>query len=556
MRFDTRLSASPALGITVGRLVRRARALTLLLPLAIAVAGPWSSVEAQARLGDTVTTEQGPVRGAVVGRTVAFKGIPYAAPPTGALRWRPPQPPPSRSEVLDATQFGAPCAQIGENGGVLGGEDCLTLNVWAPNDAERVPVMVFIHGGGNVQGTAGDALYDGRKLSEAGRVVVVTLNYRLGPLGFLAHPSLTAEDAVNQSSGNYGLLDQIAALGWVQRNAAAFGGDANNVTIFGESAGGRNVLSLVASPLATGLFHKAIVESGAPLLYATPLRSESGAVESAEDFGERLATALGCPNGDGALACLRAATPEQLLEALEPDETLFVSGGFVYGPNVDGYVLPSDITTALAERRQNNVPLIVGTNKNEMQTFITDTIATEAQYEAQVRAVFGELAPAVLARYPVSDYSSPFAAFEALTTDAIFLCPTRTASRLVAPAQPKTFVYQFTHTLSFLPGYGAFHGLELPYVFGNFERFPVPPSKKDLKLSKRVQGYWTNFATAGDPNGRGLPVWPAYTNDGDTSVALAAKIKPQVGYRKDYCDFWSALPGSNARIAVRARAPF
>lgn len=524
--------------------MRMRRVVVLALLLIVVAAGPRSQAESHAaRLGDTVTTEQGPIRGEVLGATVAFRGVAYAAPPVGPLRWSPPQPAATHTDVLDATEFGSSCAQLGVGGALVGGEDCLTLNVWAPGDERSAPypVMLFIHGGGNVTGASSDLLYNGRSLSEAGPVVVVTINYRLGPLGFLAHPLLTAEDTEHQSSGNYGLLDQLAALEWVQRNIEAFGGDPANVTIFGESAGGRDVLNLVASPLGAGLFHKAIVESGAPLLLPTPLHDSDGEVESAEAFGERLATALGCPDG----ACLREATPDELLRAIPPDETLFNFQSYVYGPNVDGYVLPASIASVLAAGEQNDVPLMIGTNKNEAQFFITTiALATEQQYEAAVEARFGENAPAVLARYPVSDYGSPRAAFEALVTDLIFLTPARTASRLVAPAQPKTYVYQFTHAIKAFENFGAFHGLELPFVFANFERFPVPPTKKDRKLSRRMQGYWTNFAATGDPNGRGLPTWPAYTNEGDTSVALDSKIKPQVGYRKDYCDFWTALVGS------------
>jgi para-nitrobenzyl esterase len=501
----------------------------------------------------------GELRGAIENGVAAFRGVPYAAPPVGALRWPAPQPPATHSDVLDATEFGSPCAQLGPTGAVVGSEDCLTLNVWAPSDGGSgpYPVMFFIHGGSNVTGMSSDPLYDGRKLSEAGPVVIVTINYRLGPFGFLAHPLLTAEDAEHHSSGNYGLLDQLFALQWVQRNIAAFGGDASNVTIFGESAGGRDVLSLVASPLGAGLFHKAIEESGAPLLYAVPLHTSGDGVESAESFGERLAAALGCPEGDGALACLRSATPEQLLRAIPPDETLIDLTQYVYGPNVDGFVLPESITSVLVAHQQNDVPMIIGTNKNETQLFIAAIpLASEAQYEATVALIFGDLAPSVLARYPVSDYASPRAAFEALATDALFLTPARTASRLVAPVQPKTFVYQFLHTLRHFESLGAFHGLQRPFVFGNFVRIPVPPTKKDLKLSKRMQAYWTNFAATGDPNGRGLPEWPAYTNEGDTSVALDAKIKPQVGYRKEYCEFWTGLIGSKLRLAVEAQRPF
>jgi para-nitrobenzyl esterase len=502
-------------------------------------------------LSDPVQTEQGPVRGEVLGNTVVFRGVPYAAAPAGNLRWKPPQFPAQRAAVLDAVRFGPICPQFAADfpnppsNTPSGSEDCLSLNIWAPKTKEATlrPVMFFIHGGSNTNGASSISIYDGRQLFEKGGVIAITINYRLGPLGFLGHPLLSAEDP-NNSSGNYGLLDQILALQWVQRNIRNFGGDPNNVTIFGESAGGLDVSCLVASPLAAGLFDKAIVESAGqaagPFVLNKPLRKGQGVtVETAEDFGIRLTAALGCDNAADPLACLRSKTPTELLTKAPPENDTNLSGAS-YGPNIDGYVLPGNILSILKSGRQNDVPLMIGTNKNEGNVFISSTINSEASYKAAVQEAFGDKADRVLARYPISDYGSPRAALDALITDTIFLCPARSMTRLIAPRQQKTYVYQFTQNIAILKDLGAFHGLELPFVFNN--TFIIPgATQKDLKLSKRMLSYWTNFAKTGDPNAKGLPKWPVYTVDGDTNITLNSKIRTNKALRKDFCDFLSDL---------------
>ncbi|KAF0247894.1 MAG: para-nitrobenzyl esterase, partial [bacterium] len=291
-------------------------------------------------LSDPVITEEGPVRGELQDKSIVFRGIPYASPPTGDLRWRPPQAAAKRTNVLEATQFSSPCAQPDNTGKIIGSEDCLSLNIWSPKTKESAlrPVMFFIHGGGNITGSAdmfafGVRLYDGTFLHDMGGVLVVSINYRLGPLGFFSHPTLSNEDRQNGVSGNYGLMDQIFALQWVQKNIRNFGGDPNNVTIFGESAGGRNVLALITSPKATGLFHKAIVESGAPLFVDIPLRANAPGL-SAEGVGTEASKTLGCETVGDTGACLRGKTPAELLKALAPDELGF--SGFQYGPIIDG----------------------------------------------------------------------------------------------------------------------------------------------------------------------------------------------------------------------------
>ncbi|MEW6737509.1 MAG: carboxylesterase/lipase family protein [Acidobacteriota bacterium] len=508
------------------------------------------------QLSDPIMTEQGAVRGEVIRDIVAFRGIPYAAPPVGELRWKAPQPAAKRADILDATTFGSSCSQPG-NGGVIGSEDCLTLNIWAPKTKEVSlrPVMVFIHGGGNVTGASSIPLYDGLTLTEKGGVLIVTINYRLGPLGFLAHPLLSAEDREHNSSGNYGLLDQVAALQWVQKNISNFGGDPGNVTIFGESAGGRDVMSLIVSPLVTNLFHKAIIESGAPLFVDQPIRNTGGnaSVESAEETGIRLSKALGCETSNDTAACLRSKTPAELLSAIRPDET--GRSGILYGPIVDGYAIPVSTQATLKNGQQNNTPLIIGTNKNEASTFILNLpLESEAQYKLVLQFLFPEKANQILEKYPVSDYGSPRAALEAFFTDLSFLCTAREASRLIAPNQSNIYVYQFTHSLKALKQLGAFHGLELPFVFNNYPNlsgFPsITPSRKELKLAQRMLTYWTNFAKTGDPNGMQLPRWPTYTLAGDMNITLDLKIRTNKALRKDFCDFLTQLFGTNSTVTV------
>jgi para-nitrobenzyl esterase len=507
-------------------------------------------------LSDPFITEEGPVRGEVLDNSIVFRGIPYAAAPTGDRRWRQPQPADKRADTLNAISFGSICAQP-DGDALAGSEDCLSLNIWAAKAKESKlrPVMFFIHGGGNVTGSSimssfGAILYNGKYFAEKTGVVVVTINYRLGPFGYFAHPGLTNEDP-NKSSGNYGLLDQIFALQWVQRNIANFGGDPTNVTIFGESAGGRNVLSLVVSPLASGLFTKAIIESGAPLFVDQPLAATGDPNgRNAEDIGLQFAKALGCDTSSDPTACLRTRTPAELLKAMPSDELGIA--GLMYGPNVDGYVIPASTTEILRDGQQNNVPIMIGTNKNEFLSFIGNTpISTEADYLNALTLALGDKAPQVLAKYPVKDYGTPRLALDAAFTDLFFLCPARTASQLIAANQPKTFVYQFTHALSVFPDMGAFHGLELPFLFHSITDIPVVGlTKKEVKLSDRMAAYWSNFAKNGDPNGSKLPNWPIYTVDGDKNITLDTKIKTNTSLRKEFCQFLAdTLSNSTAACA-------
>lgn len=508
-------------------------------------------------LSDIVNTQEGAVRGEIVDNSIVYRGIPYAAAPVGNLRWKAPQPAEMRMGVLDAVTFGSPCAQPRTS---MGSEDCLFLNIWTPKQKETKlrPVMFFIHGGGNITQSAdeksnGNLIYDGQPFQEKGGVILVSINYRLGPLGFLAHPGLTMEDP-NRSSGNYGILDQIAALKWVQKNIANFGGDPNNVTIFGESAGGSDVSTLVATPLAAGLFQKAIIESGFPMLVSRFLSDSNNSPRgiSAHDFGLKMATALGCDKASDVVACLRSKTPAELLKAIAPDQTADVTGttGIPYGANVDGYLLPTTTEQILSKGQQNKVPIMIGTNKNEALGFIRDIpLETEGQFRFALQVLFGPELNAVANRYPVSDYGTFRLAADAIVTDKFFFCPTRTAFRALAKSKTQTYVYLFSRALESKKQNGAEHGLELGFVFNTLAKInATPPTADELKLSDTMLQYWSNFAKTGNPNGAGLPSWPLYKKNGDQTFILDVNTSTAKGFRKQFCSFFSKLDSNKLAL--------
>ncbi|MBI3660122.1 carboxylesterase family protein [Candidatus Acetothermia bacterium] len=495
-----------------------------------------------------VATDKGCVRGESLGSLKVFRGIPYAAPPVGTLRWKISQPHEPWDGVRDASSFGKSCPQL--RGSILPvsvatDEDCLFLNVWTTgtDPAANLPVMFWIHGGGLVQGSSsqitndGRATYDGRFLAEKGQLVVVSINYRLAQLGFLAHPALSAEDKEHGVSGNYGLLDQLFALRWVQKNIKNFGGNSQNVTIFGESAGGKSVCGLLASPLAAGLSHRAIIESGGCLKVQRHLKEATPAApESAEAQGERYARAIGCANTPDVLACLRSKTPQEILSVL-PGEASIISTAEKYDFTIDNYAL---------NEAPGVVPLIAGTNGNEASIFTTNlAITTQAQFEAFVRAFFKNNADQVLALYPVSNYPRVKDALDALVADVSFVCPTRQFTRAVQKYQPKTYLYQFTYVTrigNFL-GIGAFHGSEIEYVFGILTSLATP---QEQALSDAMITYWTNFAKTGDPNSAATAVtWPTYTFQEDPHLQLDIPISAGHELHKKQCDLLGSLQGSN-----------
>jgi para-nitrobenzyl esterase len=493
-----------------------------------------------------VELDTGIVRGADDGAGVrSWLGIPYAAPPIGELRWKPPRPAPSWDDTRNAIKLGQKCPQntVITPGG--GAEDCLYLNVWTPSPAPtQAPVMVWIHGGAFVFGSGGDSFYAGSELARTRGVVVVSINYRLGGLGFFAHPALAAEDPAHPTSGNYGILDQLAALEWVQRNIEGFGGDPDQVTLFGESAGGFSTCVHYASTATEPLFQRAIVESGA---------CSSAGLEQTRDKAEAdgiaLATKLGCTGAD-VLACMRAQIDFAILDATAlPPIDQQLPGGFFYGeapgntlPNLDGVVLPATIESRFAAGNYPARPLIIGSNRDEGTLFhaeiLSNLVMDEAQYRAALARRFGDTnVDAIVARYPVAAFASANAALAEVSGDAFFVCPARRNARAIAMVSP-VYAYSFEKPLEnqLLGDLGAFHSSEIPFVFG-IDTFPLGRLGSGAALAAQMQTYWTTFAKTGDPNGAG-PTWPRY---GDIVLVLDEPIVTRAAHKAAQCDFWDAL---------------
>lgn len=467
-----------------------------------------ASSTAAAESTPVVATAVGQVRGLLLPAPggAVFKGIPFAQPPIGDLRWRPPLPAKPWSGVRDTTAYGATCAQVAAEWNVkaaaAGSEDCLTLNIWTPQWPSRgaKPVMVWIHGGANMGGSAQGAggiepAFDGEKLARHG-VVVVTVQYRLGIFGFLAHPDLTAESA-HHASGNYGLLDLVAALQWVQSNITRFGGDAKNVTIFGQSAGAMDVGYLMTSPLAKGLFHRAIAQSGTVIIGGRT----TATLAQSEETGRKLAEKMNAPS-TGALAYMRKLSTADVLKASPP----YGGGGPLRpAPDVDGYFLPRSPAEVFQTGEQAPVPLLIGSNGREW--------GFAGQPDALHKAVetfFGPLASKALNLYGLSGESQsetypPYGdAGAQFSTDSAFRCPSVVIAGQHSAHRP---TYQYEFTIGPVEK-GSPHSGELQYVFG--VRGVKETSDPDPRQTDRLQRYWTNFAKTGDPNGGPLPKWPKY----------------------------------------------
>ncbi|MBI3929023.1 MAG: carboxylesterase family protein [Armatimonadetes bacterium] len=456
-----------------------------------------------------------------------FRGVPYAAPPVGRLRWRPPQPAPAWKGIRDCTRFGPSCPQppariVPEQEGKQH-EDCLYLNVWtAARQGDRRPVAVWIHGGGFSIGSGAQSVYDGRHFARNG-VVVVSINYRLGPFGFLAHPALSAESP-RGISGNYGLLDQVAALQWVQRNIAAFGGDPRNVTIMGESAGAVSVGCLLTSPLSRGLFHRAILQSGVPAFETT--------LEQAEATGSEIAGQLGSDDP----AELRARSAEALLAAADPRVGLFGRGRRLW-PVVDGYVLPRPPMEVFASGQHHDVPIMVGTNADEGTLFLRQLpIRRPVGYRMLVSRMFGDQADRVLEMFPARSADEVRPALGHLITVAVFVAPTRRLARALEAQRSPVFVYHLSRVSpgGQRSGMGATHGVDVLYVFRT-----LPPGwtdEVDSRVSETMHAAWVRFANAGDPNGGGLPKWPSYTAAGDAHMQFGDRPRTRHGLWVRACD--------------------
>ena len=509
--------------------------------LASAGGAPVASQDA----GRVVTVEGGQLGGAPspLGEEVmVYRGVPFAAPPVGELRWRPPGPPAAWEGVRDATEAAPACMQnplpaavqrFYDAGVDRMDEDCLYLNVWtAAGPGDRAPVLVWIHGGGLSIGNGADITYDGTRLAQRG-VVLITINYRLGAFGYLAHPLLSAESG-HGASGNYGLLDQVAALGWVRRNIAAFGGDPSRVTIFGESAGSWSVNQLMATPLARGLFHAAIGESGGGF------GPRGGAAPKAEieAAGERFVEAL---LGDGAapsLEAMRAASADAV-QAVAPELVRSTA-------NVDGWVFPDTVHDIFAAGRQADVPVIVGSNADEM-TMLGGAAGAETleQYRETIRNEYGEHADALLETFPAETDEEARQARMASGTDATFGWEMRTWARMMETVSSPAYLYFFSRVppAPDADRYGAYHTAEIPYVFDNFGVSPHPYANRDYtdtdrRLSDILASYWVNMAATGDPNGEGLPEWPAYDPEVDAALHIGDTITVERGIRKGRLDFF------------------
>lgn len=507
-----------------------------------------------------IPTTAGAVAGVRDGASWSFRGIPFAAPPTGARRWTPPQPPECiDSQPLSADAFGPKCPQL-ERGNVIGEEDCLTLNVWTPQGytpEDQRPVVVFIHGGGNIIGSAsqsilpnGDAkIYNGQYFAENQDVVLVTIQYRLGPLGYLALDALSAESA-QDSSGTYGHLDHIAALEWVQDNIAAFGGDPDNVMIFGESAGAVNVCTLVASPLAAGLFDRALMQSGA---------CPSQPLATAEAQGAAaVATIEACADVSGAdlTECLRGLDAATLIEAMPSSVGFSLAPesegeSIVFGPVVDGVLLTQSPYDVLANGEHNAVDFVVGSNSEE---YDTDTLLfvdpqSEQQYRQIIRTATAPLGQGasdrVLAAYPPGDYDTPRDALVQVLTDASFTCPARRVARLAASNQtPPVYRYFFTKRTPTRQGTTpAAHGIELLYVFTTLNDIPLFQPPADVTaLAEQMMARWAGLASSGVPDTTLDPtMWQPYDPARDNTLEFGDTVAMFEGVRSGKCDLWDDL---------------
>jgi para-nitrobenzyl esterase len=523
-----------------------------------AAASLWACAVANAQLREPIQLDAG-----AIGKSMessagirVFKGIPFAAPPVGELRWQAPQPFAKWSGTRDASKFGNVCIQpAGPTSGpgarlniaVLPdspplSEDCLYLNVWtgAANASERRPVLVYFFGGAFTEGSGSVPLYDGDQLARKG-AVVVTMNYRLGPYGFFVHPALTAESP-HKASGNYGLMDMLASLRWVQNNIAAFGGDPNNVTVFGQSAGAMAIASLVASPEAKGLFHRAISQSGAwmGLGPAPAMRTRA----QAEEAGLKTATDAGVTTVEQ----LRAMPAAQVTEK-------FRSAGMI----VDGWVIPEDPSVTFAAGRQNAVDVLVGSNKDE--AFFPGA-RTAQQFEEQARARWGALSDQFLAAYPHATDEEAQVSAAQTSNDGTFW-----HMRLYADYQvqrgSKAFLYFFAQNPPAPAGQPAFpaaHAAEVPYVFNNVGELPLFPDRSDpnlagasapdLKVADLMSSYWVNFARNGNPNGPGLPEWQAHSaRASDRAIILDAEPSTEHVPTKARLELYDKLYAQMRRVS-------
>lgn len=503
--------------------------------------------------GVTVKVTGGLISGMTLeGGIMAYKGIPFAAPPVGTLRWKPPQPVNSWEGVMKCAKYSPACPQADMSGITLKkyketSEDCLYLNVWTPAKAvdDKFPVMVWFHGGAFMGGSASDDFYDGQDLARQG-VVIVTVNYRLGPLGFLAHPLLSKESE-NKVSGNYGLLDQIAALKWVRDNIKAFGGDPGQVTIFGESAGGRSAASLMVCPLAKGLFHRAIMQSSTVYRPIHHLRESWYGRPSMENVGEQLARRLGCDKTADPIAALRAKSPEEIIKASKPVLAGLAPSsdeGTPFEPIVDGWIIPDDPSDLFDAGKQYSIPLIAGTNADEGSLFIQKMpVSKPLLMRMIVKKAFPDYADEIFRTFKFNTPEETYDSMNQIFGDMCSTAPMRATVSNMEKIGSKAWLYRFTHVRSDFMGkkLGVWHGSEIRFVFNSLDRGNTRVEKADRELAKIISGCWVRFAATGDPNGSGLPNWPSYDSVKKPYLEFGDYIEVKQGLNEVSCNLFEKV---------------
>jgi len=508
----------------------------IVIPIILLLAGLAGITEPLRAQEVVVDTTYGKVSGVPNAKikTVSFKGIPYAEPPVGDLRWRPPQPVKAWRGVRKADKLSPSCMQNTEKEHLPWtaefmtsndlSEDCLYLNVWTPQPttSAKLPVVVFIHGGGFGGGSGGIAIYDGEQLAATG-LVVITINYRVSVFGFLALPELTAESE-HHSSGNYGLMDQIAALRWIKENISSFGGDPARVTIWGQSAGAFSVQDLIASPLAAGLFSRAAADSGIGIAGLKPATLADAEAEGVKFAASRQAASL---------KELRAKPAAELL----PKNAVF--SGASWAPIVDGWLLPASPNQLSEKGADNDIPVMTGYMANDGLLF-ADPISKVEDYEQNAKKIYGAMTPEFLKLYPATDVEQAKKMNELSTRDreraSAYVWASQRARNHHAPVY--TFFFDRAIPWPQHPEFGAFHTGEIPYFFRNLKLLDRPWEPADFTVSEQASGYLKNFATTGDPNGKSLPQWPAAAGSSGTTMEFGSHTGSIPVAEKDRLDFW------------------
>jgi para-nitrobenzyl esterase len=503
---------------------------------------------------EPVKTEAGLVRGMAdeATKTCSWKGIPFAAPPVGELRWAPPEPHPGWEGLRETTEFGAMCMQKMASAEKLVhktgmSEDCLFLNIWRPKKPGKFPVMLWIHGGGYTIGTASTGMYWGDRLAEAGDVVVVSTHYRLNVFGFFAHPALREEDA-NGSTGSQGSLDQVAAIRWVHDNIAEFGGDPENITVFGESAGGFSVCTMIATPLNQGMFHKAILQSGGC--------ESSQDLEDGYEFAKGVSESLGCDPDD--IQCLRELPAKKILK-----KGAVGMGQMKLVPHHDGYLLSDTPLEMIRAGNYNRVIFMAGSNRDEfgkaMKLYPRFYFTKPKDYKKRLDQGYSggfarfelseEETERLVELYPLEEFNNrPVEAYGRMFgVDAALACPTYLGLLAAAEQQPDTYYYRFDYDdMKFGKYTGAAHAMEIPFIFDAFDRMPTNIFYNDKNIDQAkellriIQGYWINFAKTGDPNGPGLPQWPIFRPGEQNVQVLDNNVRTETADIIERCSFWDS----------------